>query len=565
MKKAPAQKHRRLSLTAQVNILIILITLSVSLLVAVTTIANYHKAILEPYQHRLAELEIDKKLLTPYLQCFARLFGTEEFNKARATLNTSEDYFVEWLEKTPSFADDDPEYERQNLLLDTTAFDLTINEILESKGLDLACTEILKNGVVYRVAYNNKKEGGFSSLDDFGKEEALFDQPPADFQTPVLIHVGSEHMLIRCVVFDLGDSEGRLWLVFDQTGPIEGLQALMLRSILYLLILTAAASIFSVWMLHRHITNPIIALAQSAQQFEPGEDGTYSADKISTVVIRAENELGELSREIQSMQTRIVENTESLRNMTAEKERISTELNLASKIQKGMLPGIFPPFPERKEFDLFASMTPARDVGGDFYDFFLIDDDHLALVMADVSGKGVPGALFMMVSKTILKNNARMGKSVGEILAMTNNVICDNNDMEMFVTVWMGILELSTGKIMAANAGHEYPAIMKDRSFRLYKDPHSFVIGGMDEVRYKEYELQLEKGEKLFLYTDGLPEATNEHGEMFGTDRMIDALNEYAGLNSREILSGMKSAVDVFVGDAEPFDDLTMLCLEYFG
>ena len=519
MKNASAKKRRRSSLAVQVNILIIVITLSVSLLVAVTTIANYHKAILEPYQHRLAELEIDKKLLTPYLQCFARLFGTEEFNKARATLNTSEDYFVEWLEKTPSFADDDPEYERQNLLLDTTAFDLTINEILESKGLDLACTEILKNGVVYRVAYNNKKEGGFSSLDDFGKEEALFDQPPADFQTPVLIHVGSEHMLIRCVVFDLGDSEGRLWLVFDQTGP----------------------------------------------QFEPGEDGTYSADKISTVVIRAENELGELSREIQSMQTRIVENTESLRNMTAEKERISTELNLASKIQKGMLPGIFPPFPERKEFDLFASMTPARDVGGDFYDFFLIDDDHLALVMADVSGKGVPGALFMMVSKTILKNNARMGKSVGEILAMTNNVICDNNDMEMFVTVWMGILELSTGKIMAANAGHEYPAIMKDRSFRLYKDPHSFVIGGMDEVRYKEYELQLEKGEKLFLYTDGLPEATNEHGEMFGTDRMIDALNEYAGLNSREILSGMKSAVDVFVGDAEPFDDLTMLCLEYFG
>jgi sigma-B regulation protein RsbU (phosphoserine phosphatase) len=265
------------------------------------------------------------------------------------------------------------------------------------------------------------------------------------------------------------------------------------------------------------------------------------------------------------MQLRIVQGTESLRNMTAEKERISTELNLAAKIQKGMLPGIFPPFPERKEFDLYASMTPARDVGGDFYDFFLIDEDHLALVIADVSGKGVPGALFMMVSQTILKNNAMIGKSVGEILAMTNDVICASNKMEMFVTVWMGILEISTGKIRAANAGHEYPALMKDGCFRLYRDRHSFVIGGMEGMRYREYELQLQKGEKLFLYTDGLPEATNAGAEMFGTGRMIEALNANAGLSPREILSGMKNAVDVFVGDAEPFDDLTMLCLEYIG
>jgi serine phosphatase RsbU (regulator of sigma subunit) len=565
MKHASERKHRHPSLAVQVNILIILITLSISILMVVINLSNYHKAVLDPYKRRLTELDIKKETLTPYLEYFARFFGTEEMRNARASINTADDYFVDWMEQFPSCTDDDPEKGAENLLMDTVAFDLIIGESMDSIDLDLACGEILKDGVVYRVSYNQKKDGGFSALDEFGKEEAFFDQPPADYQTPVLVNFGSDYMLMRCVVFDLDGSEGRLWLVYNQTRPIEEFHGLMLRSILYLLILTGAASVFSVWLLHRYVTNPIIALARSARRFEAGEDGTYSADKISRVEIRAENELGELSREIQSMQARIVENTESLRNMTAEKERISTELNLASKIQKSMLPGKFPPFPEKKEFDLFASMTPARDVGGDFYDFFLIDDDHLALVMADVSGKGVPGALFMMVSKTILKNNAMMGKSVGEILAMTNNVICDNNDMEMFVTVWMGILELSTGKIMAANAGHEYPAIMKDHCFRLYKDPHSFVIGGMDGVRYKEYELQLEKGEKLFLYTDGLPEATNERGEMFGTDRMIDALNMHAGLNSKEILSGMKNAVDVFVGDAEPFDDLTMLCLEYFG
>ena len=562
MKKASAKKHRRPSLAVQVNILIILITLSISILMVVINISNYHKAILDPFERKLEELEIEEDTLTPYLEYFARFFGTEEMRKARASVNTEDDYFVDWLDQMPSYTDYDSEG-RQSLLLDNTAFDFTISELMESIDLDLVCSEIVKDGVVYRASYNEKKRGGFSTLEEFGKEEAFFNDSPADYQSPVLVKLGSDYMLMRCVVFDLNGCQGRLWLVYEQTGPIQELQGLLLRSVLYLLILTAAASIVSVWLLHRYVTKPIIALARSAQQFEPGEDGTYSSDKVSRIEIPAENELGELSREIQSMQIRIVEGTESLRNMTAEKERISTELDLAAKIQKGMLPGTFPPFPERKEFDLFASMTPARDVGGDFYDFFLIDEDHLALVIADVSGKGVPGALFMMVSQTILKNNAMIGKSVGEILAMTNDVICASNKMEMFVTVWMGILEISTGKIRAANAGHEYPALMKDGCFRLYRDRHSFVIGGMDGMRYREYELQLQKGEKLFLYTDGLPEAANAGAEMFGTGRMIEALNANAGLSPREILSGMKSAVDVFVGDAEPFDDLTMLCLEY--
>ena len=247
-----------------------------------------------------------------------------------------------------------------------------------------------------------------------------------------------------------------------------------------------------------------------------------------------------------------------------EKMLADRELGTASEIQEGMLPSIFPAFPDRSGFDLYASMTPAREVGGDFYDFFLIDDDHLCLEIADVSGKGVPAALFMMASKIILSNNAMMGKSPAQILEDTNAAICSNNRMEMFVTVWLGILEISTGKLTAVNAGHEYPALMRpDGSFTLYKDKHSFVVGGISGTQYREYELQMEPGSKLFLYTDGVPEATDARNEMFGTERMLKALNREKGAAPEKLLINVRAAVDNFVKEAEQFDDLTMLCMEY--
>ena len=253
-------------------------------------------------------------------------------------------------------------------------------------------------------------------------------------------------------------------------------------------------------------------------------------------------------------------------NMIKEQERIVKELSTARQIQKSVLPHIFPPFPDRVEIDLFASMDPAKDVGGDFYDFYFIDEDHLCLVIADVSGKGIPAALFMMLSKRILEDLARQEPTPSTILEKTNDLLCDNNQAEMFVTVWLGILEISTGKLTAANAGHEFPAICKKGgSFELYKDTHGFVVGGMEGVHYKGYDLQLNPGDKLFVYTDGVPEATDGSGEMFGTDRMITALRSCTDNTPEEILQGVKSAVDSFVGDAEQFDDLTMMCLEYKG
>ena len=254
------------------------------------------------------------------------------------------------------------------------------------------------------------------------------------------------------------------------------------------------------------------------------------------------------------------------RTLTESTARIGTELNLAKRIQADMLPNLFPAFPERDEFDLYASMDPAKEVGGDFYDFFMIDDDHLGMVIADVSGKGIPAAMFMMFSKNIIANNAMLGKLPAKALEDANNSICKNNSEEMFVTVWLGILEISTGHVVAANAGHEYPAIKSaDGGFELFKDKHGLVVGGMEGLRYREYELQLEPGSKIFVYTDGVPEATNADEDMFGTDRMIGALNTDPGAAPKQILKNVRSAVDDFVKDAEQFDDLTMLCLEYRG
>ena len=200
-------------------------------------------------------------------------------------------------------------------------------------------------------------------------------------------------------------------------------------------------------------------------------------------------------------------------------------------------------------------------------DLSLIPPQIARLVfVVNIYDAGVPAALFMMASKIILQSVAMMGKSPAEILAKTNEAVCSNNEAKMFVTVWLGILELSTGRLTAANAGHEYPVLKQPGgAFALYKDRHGFVIGGMEGVRYREYEIRMEPGTKLFVYTDGVPEATDADKELYGTERMLDALNSAPDAAPVEVLKNVRASVDGFVRDAEQFDDLTMLCLEYKG
>ena len=248
------------------------------------------------------------------------------------------------------------------------------------------------------------------------------------------------------------------------------------------------------------------------------------------------------------------------------RQRIETELNVATQIQADMLPGIFPAFPERPEFDVYADMIPAREVGGDFYDFFLVDEDHLAMVIADVSGKGVPAALFMVIAKTLLKNAVQMGLSPKQALDKVNNQLCENNEAEMFVTVWLGVYQISTGHLTAANAGHEYPAVRRrDGRFELLKDRHGFVLAGMENARYQEYELEIGVGDTLFVYTDGVAEATNGSNDLYGTDRMLAALNQNRDLGPEGLIHEVKADIDRFVGTAPQFDDITMLSLQRKG
>ena len=334
----------------------------------------------------------------------------------------------------------------------------------------------------------------------------------------------------------------------------------MLTGLLVLLLLNGLLMLF----LYRKAIAPVLKVKTGVQDYMKDKDSNAVAEKMERIHVR--NEIGVLADSFTDLATEIDRYTGEILTLNSEKERISTELALATNIQSSMLPGEFPAFPGRKEFDIYASMDPAREVGGDFYDFFLVDDDHVCTVIADVSGKGVPAALFMMASMITLKHHAMQGKSPARILTDANAEICSNNKEEMFVTVWLGILELSTGKLTAANAGHEYPVFTgDDGQFSLYKDKHGFVIGGMDGMKYREYEVTLQPGAKLFVYTDGVPEATNAENEMYGTDRMLEALNKRPEASPKELLAVVRGSVDAFVKEAEQFDDLTMLCLKYHG
>ena len=388
---------------------------------------------------------------------------------------------------------------------------------------------------------------------------------------PHYSYIGGQDPWICTVGTPIGvESSGtRGYILADFTldEMMHDMLSFLIRYICATIAVTAFIGFIITRLMERTTVKPINAIARAAQSYvEDRRSGNTRMEHFSSLPIRTGDEVEHLNLVMAQMEKDLSLYMEDLTRVTKEKARVRTELDMASQIQKGALPDSFPAFPDRQEFELYALMEPAKEIGGDFYDFFLIDDDHLCLVIADVSGKGVPAALFMMASKIIIANNVMIGKSLSEILYDSNNAICANNKLEMFVTVWVGILEISTGKLSAANAGHEYPALKKeDGGFEIYKDRHSFVLGGEEGMKYKEYEIRLSPGDKLFVYTDGVPEAHDPDGNMFKVERMIDALNEDPDASPEQILKTVRGEISKFVREAEQFDDMTMLCMEYKG
>ncbi len=307
----------------------------------------------------------------------------------------------------------------------------------------------------------------------------------------------------------------------------------------------------------KYFTKPILALKSGVSEIGAG-NLDHALD------IKTGDEIEELGDAFNAMAQNLEKYIENLSKVTAEKERIGAELDVATKIQASMLPCIFPAFPEREEFDIYATMDPAKEVGGDFYDFFMIDEDNLAVVIADVSGKGIPAALFMVIGKTLIKDHTTPGKDLGEVFTEVNELLIEANSEEMFITAFVGVLNLKSGEFRYVNAGHEIPFISRaGGDFAPHKIRAAFVLAGMEGMKYKAGVFQLEPGDKIFEYTDGVTEATDKDNRLFGMERLQNSLNSAKGGSPDKILAKVKEDIDGFVGEADQFDDITMLCLEF--
>ncbi|MCL2456200.1 MAG: SpoIIE family protein phosphatase, partial [Defluviitaleaceae bacterium] len=332
------------------------------------------------------------------------------------------------------------------------------------------------------------------------------------------------------------------------------LNNVMFRFIMLTCVIIIAVLILSI-MISGSVTKPIIKLTNGVIEVGKG-------NLESKIEIKTNDEIGVLASCFNKMTDDLVLYITNLSKVTAEKERIGAELDVATKIQASMLPCIFPAFPDRNEFDLFASMKPAKEVGGDFYDFFLTDENTLAVIIADVSGKGVPAALFMVIAKTLIKNNAQEGKSPSEVFEAVNNLLCENNEAAMFVTAFMGFLDIRSGKFTFVNAGHNPPLIKKsDGDYEFLQTKPAFVLAGFEDVKYTEREIFLDAGDMICLYTDGVTEAMNNDGDLFSDPRLIEKANLYKNFSARDFISKIKEEVDIFADGAEQADDITILAL----
>ena len=580
MQDAAGKKEHRLSLAVKMN----LVTTGMILLVAggllLISYIVQGRRVTAMYYNRVETAATNAAdLVDPdLLRSFRDKVLSEEFSTVRdAALSAGNpDIVKNYLESQPSYYYEELRSEEANSgegidHYESLAFDYEVLSYdMQVARSGAVVTDVYiqydKDGVTRNLVDPNED---FLYLGSIEEELPEFAAMEDNGYFPATVHKSRYGWLCSAYVpikdTETGEAIAVVGADVDMNTIMQARKEFLVNSILFVLLLTGLCILLNVFLIRRLAVDPLKKLTDAACGFA-AVDREYTRDDIIHVDIRSNDEIGDLYHEIQEMQSRIVDYTGRMTTYAAEQSRIGTELELANRIQMSILPEVGPEIKDRKEFLLRASMTPAKEVGGDFYNFFLIDKDHLGLVMADVSGKGVPAALFMMASMILLKDLAVPGRKPSEILMQANNDICRNNKAKMFVTVWLGILEISTGHMTCASAGHEFPAVRgEDKTFRLFKDPHGFVLGGMEDMKYKDYELTLSPGDALFVYTDGVPEANDAAGAFFGTDRMEEALNLAQPGHPKDILMKVRESVETFAGGAEQFDDMTMMCLEYCG
>jgi len=370
---------------------------------------------------------------------------------------------------------------------------------------------------------------------------------------------GYNYTGVSVILDENGQAIAEIQYILDMSEVRAYLNSFLINMLLISFAIIGVTILAYIFFVRKMVTKPVGKLTAFTQEITK-----TNAFENQHIDIKTGDEIESLSESFNFMLAALEDHIANLSRVTAEKERIGAELDIAKHIQAAMLPCIFPAFPDRKEFDIFATMDPAKEVGGDFYDFFMVDDRHLAIVMADVSGKGVPAALFMVIGKTLIKDHTTPGRDLGKVFSAVNNLLCEANSEGLFITAFEGVLDLVTGEFNFVNAGHEMPFICKaGGDFEPYKIRPGFVLAGMEDMRYKAGSMQLEVGDKIFQYTDGVTEATNVNNELYGMSRLGAILNRVKHGTPHEILPAVKQDIDEFVGEADQFDDITMLCLEY--
>ena len=486
---------------------------------------------------------------------------TEQFAQTAATYVNSQKLNY-WLENGP----DEEWYETNERLIDITE----ASELVYVYVTTIAPDYMSRTYVFDTVNHKEKN----STVIELGYVQSLAKKTPdyieklrnvleySDNYSMFSYKKGGGHVTSAVPLLDTNGKPCAIVSVVKPMHEIKEYKKRFLTSmIIWALILTAFFIALYALFLYLGIIRPILLVTYETSHLAKHHGELTGGLK----KVRGHNEISTLAKSVEKMSDDLNRFIIDLTHATAEKERLGAELNVAKQIQAEMLPRVFPPYENHPEVELFASMEPAKEVGGDFYDFYMIDDDHFALVVGDVSGKGVPAALFMVITKTLLKDTAANELDPAKIFEHVNTILCESNESGLFVTCWMGILTISTGELKFANAGHNAPIIVQNGEIKYLKTKPNLMLAGMEGIPYTTHSIKVSKGDRLFIYTDGVTEATDAQNELYGEERLLKVMQTIDDKSPREVIGIVRDDINAFVKDAPQFDDITMLEMLYKG